>query len=153
MRAVVQRVSRAEVIVDGGAVGRIGPGLVALVAIARDDAESDLEWMARKIVELRIFNDGEGKLNLGLGEVGGQLLVVSQFTLYGDCRKGRRPSYSEAAPPDRAEALYRRFVEIVRGCVPDVETGRFQASMRVELVNEGPITLILDSRSRDGRRD
>ncbi|NLV30443.1 MAG: D-tyrosyl-tRNA(Tyr) deacylase [Acidobacteria bacterium] len=153
MRAVVQRVSRAEVIVDGGAVGRIGPGLVALVAIARDDAESDLEWMARKIVELRIFNDGEGKLNLGLGEVGGQLLVVSQFTLYGDCRKGRRPSYSEAAPPDRAEALYRRFVEIVRGCVPDVETGRFQASMRVELVNEGPITLILDSRGRDGRRD
>jgi D-tyrosyl-tRNA(Tyr) deacylase len=153
MRAVVQRVSRAEVIVDGGAVGRIGPGLVALVAIARDDAESDLEWMARKIVELRIFNDGEGKLNLGLGEVGGQLLVVSQFTLYGDCRKGRRPSYSEAAPPDRAEALYRRFVEIVRRHVPDVETGRFQASMRVELVNEGPITLILDSRSRDGRRD
>jgi D-tyrosyl-tRNA(Tyr) deacylase len=126
---------------------------VALVAIARDDAESDLEWMARKIVELRIFNDGEGKLNLGLGEVGGQLLVVSQFTLYGDCRKGRRPSYSEAAPPDRAEALYRRFVEIVRRHVPDVETGRFQASMRVELVNEGPITLILDSRSRDGRRD
>jgi D-tyrosyl-tRNA(Tyr) deacylase len=153
MRAVVQRVSRAEVIVDGGAVGRIGPGLVALVAIARDDAESDLEWMARKIVELRIFNDGEGKQNLGLGEVGGQLLVVSQFTLYGDCRKGRRPSYSEAAPPDRAEALYRRFVEIVRRHVPDVETGRFQASMRVELVNEGPITLILDSRSRDGRRD
>lgn len=151
MRAVVQRVSRAEVIVDGGTVGRIGPGLVALVAIARDDTEGDLEWMARKIVELRIFDDGAGKMNLGLGEVGGQLLVVSQFTLYGDCRKGRRPSYSDSAPPERAEALYRRFVEIVRGHVPEVETGRFQAAMRVELVNEGPITLILDSPPRQSK--
>jgi D-tyrosyl-tRNA(Tyr) deacylase len=126
---------------------------VALVAIARDDTEGDLEWMARKIVELRIFDDGAGRMNLGLGEVGGRLLVVSQFTLYGDCRKGRRPSYSDSAPPERAEALYHRFVEIVRRRVPDVETGRFQAAMRLELVNEGPITLILDSPARQARAD
>lgn len=145
MRAVIQRVSRAEVVVDGQSVGRIGPGILALVAVSRGDAEKDLLWMAKKIVELRIFDDNEGKLNLSLQDVHGQLLIVSQFTLYGDCRKGRRPSYIDAAPPAEAEKLYLRFVSIARELVPDVQTGQFQASMEVSLTNSGPVTLILDS--------
>ncbi len=145
MRAVVQRVSQAEVVIAGESVGRIGPGIVALVAISRNDTEKDLSWMARKIVELRIFDDSEGKLNLSLQDVQGQLLVVSQFTLYGDCRKGRRPSYIDAAPPAEAEKLYLQFVSIVRELVPDVQTGRFQAIMEVKLTNSGPVTIILDS--------
>jgi D-tyrosyl-tRNA(Tyr) deacylase len=145
MKAVVQRVSRAEVVVGGQSVGRIGEGILALVAISRNDTEKDLLWMARKIVELRIFDDSEGKLNLSLQDVKGQLLVVSQFTLYGDCRKGRRPSYIEAAPPAEAEKLYQQFVSIMRQFVPDVQTGQFQAMMEVTLTNSGPVTLILEN--------
>jgi D-tyrosyl-tRNA(Tyr) deacylase len=146
MRAVVQRVSCAEVVVEGASVGRVGKGLLALVAISRQDTAKDLQWMAKKIIELRIFDDAEGKLNLSLQDIRGQLLVVSQFTLYGDCKKGRRPSYSEAAPPAEADKLYREFVEIVRQYVPDVQTGQFQAMMDVTLTNAGPVTLILNSR-------
>ena len=147
MRVVLQRVSQAEVSVSGETIGRVGPGLLALVAVSRWDDENDLVWMARKIVDLRVFDDENGNLNLGLRDIRGQLLVVSQFTLYGDCKKGRRPSYSNAAPPAEAEALYNRFVEIVREAVPDVQTGKFQAAMEVRLVNDGPVTLILDSRA------
>jgi D-aminoacyl-tRNA deacylase len=145
MKAVVQRVSRAEVSVDGECVGRIGKGILALVAISRNDTEKELQWMARKIIELRMFDDSEGKLNLSLQDVNGQLLVVSQFTLYGDCKKGRRPSYIEAAPPTEAEKLYSQFVAIVRQLVPDVQTGTFQAMMEVQLTNSGPVTLILEN--------
>lgn len=145
MKAVVQRVSKAEVVVEGQSVGRIGEGILALVAISRNDAEKDLLWMARKIVELRIFDDSEGKLNLSLQDVKGQLLVVSQFTLYGDCRKGRRPSYIEAAPPEEAAKLYQQFVSIMRQFVPDVQTGQFQAMMEVTLTNSGPVTIILEN--------
>jgi D-tyrosyl-tRNA(Tyr) deacylase len=147
MRVVVQRVDRAEVSVSGEVVGSIGRGILALVGIAREDTRVELEWMARKIIELRIFDDAEGKLNLSLKDTSGQLLLVSQFTLYGDCRKGRRPSYSDAAPPEQAERLYAEFVEIVRQSIPDVQNGRFQAMMEVGLVNNGPVTLIIDSRS------
>jgi D-tyrosyl-tRNA(Tyr) deacylase len=145
MRAVVQRVSRAEVVTGGQSIARIGPGLLALVAISRGDTEKELLWMAKKIVELRIFDDSEGKLNLSLQDVHGQLLVVSQFTLYGDCKKGRRPSYIAAAPPAEAEKLYHQFVSTVRQFVPDVQTGQFQATMEVTLTNSGPVTLILSN--------
>lgn len=145
MRAVIQRVDRASVTIAGTKVASIGKGILALVAIGREDRQPDLEWMARKIVELRIFDDEAGHLNLSLLEVGGQLLLVSQFTLYGDCRKGRRPSYSHAAPPDRARELYAAFVELCRHHVPDVQSGEFQASMEVELINSGPVTLIIDT--------
>lgn len=153
MRAVLQRVREAEVIVDGNSIARIGKGILALVAISREDTIGDLQWMARKIVELRIFNDPHGKLNLSLQDTGGQLIVVSQFTLYGDCRKGRRPSYSDAAPPLEAEQMYREFVHIMRGIVPNVQTGQFQAMMDVSLVNDGPVTLIIDSRERKSCRE
>jgi D-tyrosyl-tRNA(Tyr) deacylase len=146
MRAVIQRVIEAGVRVSGEEIAHIGPGILALVAIAGHDSQETLEWMAKKIVELRIFDDDEGKLNLSLHDVGGQLLVVSQFTLYGDCSKGRRPSYSNAAPPAQAQALYHRFIESVRQWVPGVQTGQFQATMEVTLVNSGPVTLIIDSR-------
>jgi D-tyrosyl-tRNA(Tyr) deacylase len=146
MRVVLQRVSQAEVSVAGETTGRIGPGLMVLTAVSRQDTEKDLVWMAGKIIGLRVFDDENGNLNLSLRDICGQLLVVSQFTLYGDCRKGRRPSYSEAAPPAEAEALYNKFVEIVRESVPDVQTGKFQAEMEVRLTNDGPVTLILDSK-------
>jgi len=149
MRAVVQRVGQAEVTIGGETVARIGAGILALVAISRQDTEKDLVWMARKIVELRIFDDTEGRLNLSLQDVKGQLLVVSQFTLYGDCRKGRRPSYTDAAPPAEAEKLYEQFVSIARQLVPDVQTGQFQAMMEVSLVNSGPVTLILESARKE----
>jgi D-tyrosyl-tRNA(Tyr) deacylase len=145
MRAVVQRVSQAEVIVDGVSVARIGAGILALLAVSHKDTEKDLVWMARKIVELRIFNDSQGKLNLSLQDIHGQLLVVSQFTLYGNCKKGRRPSYSDAASPPEAEKLYNKFIEIVSRLVPDVQTGQFQAMMTVNITNSGPVTLIIDS--------
>ena len=148
MRAVVQRVQSASVEVGGVEIARIGPGLLALVAIHREDTRRDLEWMARKIVELRVFEDAAGKMNLGLLDAAGELLVVSQFTLYGDCRKGRRPSYIDAAPPVEAERLYSEFVRIVRGLVPEARDGKFQARMEVALVNSGPVTLILDSPSQ-----
>jgi len=145
MRVVLQRVKQAEVAVSGETIGRIGSGLLVLAAVSRHDNENDLIWMSRKIIDLRVFDDDDGNLNLSLRDVQGQLLVVSQFTLYGDCKKGRRPSYSEAAPPAQAEALYNRFVEIMRDAVPGVQTGRFQAEMEVRLTNDGPVTLILDS--------
>jgi len=145
MRTVLQRVSRAEVLVDGKTIGSIGQGLLALVAISRSDNDETLRWMARKILELRVFNDAEEKMNLSLQDIHGRLLVVSQFTLYGDCKKGRRPSWSEAAPPAEAEALYNKFIDILRQYMPDVQTGTFQAVMEVKLTNDGPVTLILDS--------
>ena len=146
MRAVLQRVERASVSVGGALIAEIGKGILALVGISREDERADLEWMAKKIAELRIFDDTNGKLNLCLQDVDGQLLVVSQFTLYGDCRKGRRPSYSDAASPAQAESLYDEFIELVRRLVPHLQTGRFQAMMDVALTNSGPVTLILDSR-------
>jgi len=147
MRAVAQRVSQAEVMISDISVARIERGLLVLIAISRRDTEKDLLWMAKKIVGLRIFDDSQGKLNLSLRDINGQLLVVSQFTLYGDCRKGRRPSYAEAAAPSDAEKLYQHFIAIIRQFVPDVQTGQFQAMMRVSLTNSGPVTLILDSQA------
>ncbi len=147
MRAVIQRVTGAAVSVGGVEIARIGKGLLALIGISRNDSPADLDWTARKIVELRIFDDCDGKLNLSLKEVGGSILLVSQFTLHGDCRKGRRPSYSEAAPPEQAQILYQEFVRIVREIVPDTQSGQFQAEMQVALTNDGPVTLILDSRT------
>lgn len=145
MRVVLQRAARAEVRVAGEVVGRIGRGYLLLVGFTAGDGEEALRWMAEKVVGLRLFTDAEGKMNLGLDEVGGGLLVVSQFTLYGDARKGRRPSFVEAAPPELAIPLYERFVELLRGMAPGaVETGRFGAMMDVELVNDGPVTLILE---------
>lgn len=146
MRAVVQRVKDATVTIHGATIARIGRGLLALVAIAREDTRQDLEWMAKKIVELRVFDDNEGKLNLSLLDIQGELLLVSQFTLYGDCRKGRRPSYINAAAPAEAEKLYEEFVQIVRQRIPDSQSGQFQAMMDVSLTNSGPVTLLLDSR-------
>lgn len=148
MRAVVQRVSRAEVRVAGEVTGRIGPGLVVLLGVGRDDTESEAAWMLDKIVGLRIFADEAGKMNLCLEDIRGGLLVVSQFTLYGDTRKGRRPSFIDAAPPELAVALYEKFVELARARGLDVGTGVFQAMMDVDLVNDGPVTLIVESRER-----
>ncbi len=146
MRAVIQRVSEARVEVDGEAVGAIGRGLMVLLGVARGDTERDGEWMAQKIPGLRIFNDADGKMNLGLADVGGAILMVSQFTLLGDARKGRRPSFAEAAPPEEADRLYQYVVGKMRAEGVTVETGTFQAHMRVELVNDGPVTLVVDSR-------
>lgn len=145
MRVVLQRVSRAEVRIGGRTVGRIGPGFLLLVGLRADDTEEKLRWMAEKVIGLRLFPDADGKMNLGLEDVGGGLLVVSQFTLYGDARKGRRPSFIEAAPPAVAVPLYERFVQLLREQAPGpVETGEFGAMMEVELVNDGPVTLILE---------
>lgn len=146
MRACVQRVSRARVTVSGEVCGRIGRGMLVLLGVARDDTETDARQLALKIASLRIFEDDQQKMNLGLGEVGGAMLVVSQFTLLGDCRKGRRPSFVGAAPPEVAERLYRVFVETVAGQGVEVATGRFREQMEVELVNDGPVTLLLESR-------
>ncbi|OIP49704.1 MAG: D-tyrosyl-tRNA(Tyr) deacylase [Deltaproteobacteria bacterium CG_4_10_14_3_um_filter_60_8] len=145
MRAVVQRVSRAQVSVAGQCSGQIGPGLLVLLGVHRDDLEQDAVALADKIANLRVFEDKAGIMNLSLIETGGAMLVVSQFTLYGDCRKGRRPSYSTAAPPEAANRLYEIFVSAVRQQGITVETGQFQAMMEVELVNSGPATLLLDS--------
>jgi D-tyrosyl-tRNA(Tyr) deacylase len=146
MRAVVQRVARAEVRVAGEVVGRIERGLLALVAAGEGDDEKDAAWLAEKVVQLRIFADDAGQMNRGLLEVGGALLAVSQFTLYGDCRKGRRPSFVRALAPEPAERLYEQFVAKARAAGARVETGRFRADMQVELVNDGPVTLLLDSK-------
>lgn len=148
MRAVVQRVACARVRVGGRVVGEIGRGLLVLLGVGREDTEADADYLAEKIVHLRIFEDEAGKMNRSLLEVGGEMLVVSQFTLYGDCRRGRRPSYAEAAPPERARALYEYFIEKARQYGPRVETGIFQEMMDVELVNVGPVTLLLDSRKQ-----
>jgi D-tyrosyl-tRNA(Tyr) deacylase len=144
VRVVVQRASRAAVRVDGQTVGSIGRGFVVLVGFVATDTDAALQWMAEKIVGLRVFGDAEGKMNLALAEVGGSLLVISQFTLYGDVQKGRRPSFLDAAPPNVAEPLYEKFVAMLRGLGAKVETGRFGAMMDVELVNDGPVTLILE---------
>lgn len=145
MRVVLQRVSRGEVRVDGVSVGRIGRGYVALVGFGPDDGEEDLVWMADKIVGLRLFPDGQDRMNLSLEEIGGEILVVSQFTLYGDARKGRRPSFVGAAPPDEAVHLYERFLTILQDRTPGrVESGEFGAMMDVDLVNDGPVTLLLE---------
>ncbi len=145
MRVVLQRVSRGEVRVDGRSAGRIGRGYVVLVGFAQEDDEASLAWMAEKIVGLRLFADEDDKMNLALDDVQGALLVVSQFTLYGDTRKGRRPSFIGAAPPDVAIPLYVRFLEILRARIPGrVESGEFGAMMDVELTNDGPVTLFLE---------
>jgi D-tyrosyl-tRNA(Tyr) deacylase len=145
MRAVVQRVSSASVEVDRRAVGEIGEGVLVLLGVARDDTQVEADYLADKIVNLRIFNDEQGKMNLSLAETGGAMLVVSQFTLYGDARRGRRPSYIEAAEPEKANTLYEYFVGRVRSRGVRVETGVFQAMMKVSLTNDGPVTILLDS--------
>jgi len=146
MRAVLQRVTRACVRVGGETVGETGPGLVVLLGVARDDTEADARYLVEKTVALRVFDDGEGRMNLSVVEAGGSLLVVSQFTLYGDVRRGRRPSWIEAAPPGVAEPLYESFVAEARRSVGRVETGSFRRMMEVELVGDGPVTILLDSR-------
>ena len=145
MRVVVQRVSRGAVIVEGETVGEIGNGFVLFLGIREHDAESDLDYLVNKVANLRVFPDKQDKMNLSLLDIGGELLVVSQFTLYGDCRKGRRPSFVEAAEPLKAQQFYNLFVEKCKKKGIEVKTGQFQAMMEVEIHNEGPVTLILDS--------
>jgi D-tyrosyl-tRNA(Tyr) deacylase len=145
MRAVVQRVTRASVSIEGEVVGEIQHGLVVLLGIARDDTTDDADYLAPKIVALRIFDDAEGKMNVSVKDIAGGLLIVSQFTLYGDVRRGLRPSWSDAAAPEVAEPLYEYFVESSRKLLEKVETGSFRKMMQVELVNDGPVTIILDS--------
>jgi len=142
---VLQRVSRARVVVDGKVTGEIGPGLVVLIAIGRDDTESTAIFMADKILNLRIFNDEQGKMNHSLLDTGGAVLAVSQFTLYGDARGQRRPSFMQAAPPEKGKALYEEFLRALEKLGVRVETGVFQAHMSVELANDGPVTILLDS--------
>ncbi|MCK9297057.1 MAG: D-aminoacyl-tRNA deacylase [Desulfobulbaceae bacterium] len=144
MRAVVQLVKKASVTIEKKTAGAIGPGLLVLLGVARSDTVKDVEYMVDKILNLRIFPDREGKMNLSVRDINGEILVVSQFTLFGDCRKGRRPSYSHAAPPETADALYQAFVEAM-GKYLRVATGTFQAMMEVELINDGPVTLLVDS--------
>ena len=145
MRAVVQRVTEASVTVENETVGRIGHGFLVLLGVGQDDTEADADYLAQKIVGLRVFEDDAGKMNRGLLDVGGELLVVSQFTLWGDCRKGRRPSFVAAAPPEKADPLYQHFVSAARSAGATVATGRFRAEMQVALINDGPVTLLLDS--------
>lgn len=146
MRAVVQRVTRSSVTVDENTVGAIGQGLMVLLGIEHEDGSEDVSWLADKIINLRIFEDEEGKMNKSIHDVEGELLAVSQFTLMGDCRKGRRPSFSNAARPERANELYEAFVEAVREKGIKVETGQFQAHMMVDILNDGPVTLLIDSK-------
>ena len=145
MRAVIQRVSRAKVSVDGETTGEIGKGILVLLGVSREDSEKEADYLLEKTLNLRIFEDDAGKMNLSLLDIKGDLLVVSQFTLYGDSRKGRRPSYIKAAEPVEANRLYEYFVAQARKHLEKVETGRFQAMMDVELVNDGPVTILLDS--------
>lgn len=146
MRAVVQRVTRASVRIDAAIVGEIGPGLAVLVGIARDDTEQDARYLVEKIAALRIFDDEDGRMNCSVKDIDGGILIVSQFTLYGDVRRGLRPSWIEAAAPEIAEPLYDYFVDQARKIVSKVATGSFRAMMQVELVNDGPVTILLDSR-------
>ena len=148
MRAVVQRVTRAKVIVENKIVGEIGRGLLVLLGVRNGDAERDAEWLAEKCVNLRIFENEEGKFHFSLLDISGDILVVSQFTLYGDCRRGRRPSFTEAASPELAEKLYNRFIDILKQKRLKVETGIFAARMSVEIHNDGPVTLILNSEDK-----
>jgi D-tyrosyl-tRNA(Tyr) deacylase len=146
MRAVIQRVKSAAVYVDGQLSGKIGNGLLVFVGVAKGDNEDDLSYMASKLPDLRIFEDTSGKFNLSLKEKGGEILIVSQFTLYGDCRKGRRPSFTEAEEPTAAKNLYDQFISKLREQRISVQTGEFQAKMEVHLINDGPVTLLLDSK-------
>ena len=146
MRAVVQRVSRASVVIDGVTVGAIDAGLVVLLGVTHDDTPEQAKWLAEKVVGLRLFNDADGKMNRGLDDVGGAMLIVSQFTLYGDCRKGKRPSFIDAAPPPLAIPLYEAFINGVKALGIRVATGQFGADMKVELINDGPVTLIVDAK-------
>ena len=148
MKLVIQRVSEAYVQVDDSQVGSIRTGLAVFLGISKSDTEEDADYLSDKLLGLRIFPDDQGKMNRSVQEAGGSLLVISQFTLYGDCRRGRRPSFDQAAPPDRALALYNYFVETARRGPVAVETGVFQAAMRVRLVNEGPVTILIDSADR-----
>ena len=145
MRAVVQRVSRAQVVIDGEISGQIGLGLLILLGVGHEDTEADANYLAEKIAGLRVFEDDSGKMNRSLQDVGGSVLAVSQFTLYGDVRRGKRPSFDRASPPEKARQLYESFVERIRSTGLRCETGRFQEMMKVELVNEGPVTILLDS--------
>ncbi|GMU56222.1 MAG: D-aminoacyl-tRNA deacylase [Candidatus Xenobia bacterium] len=145
---MVQRVSSAAVVVEGETAGAIGTGLLLLCGIHGSDGPAELKWMADKVVNLRIFEDEEGKMNLSVLDVGGGVLAVSQFTLYGDCRRGRRPSFTEAAPPEQADRLYKDFVSLLKERVEHVEQGVFQAHMDVSLINDGPVTILLDSAVR-----
>jgi D-tyrosyl-tRNA(Tyr) deacylase len=145
MRAVVQRVSRCRVQVDGETVGQIGSGLLVLLGVGQQDTEAAADYLAEKVLGLRIFEDDQGKMNLSVMEKGGEVVVVSQFTLYGDVRRGRRPSFDAAARPELAQRLYEYFVQKIRAAGLRCETGRFQATMEVELVNSGPVTILLDS--------
>lgn len=146
MRAVVQRVCSSRVLVEDNVAGEIQKGLVVLLGVSNEDTEKDAEYLASKVVNLRVFDDEDGKMNLSLLNIKGELLVVSQFTLYGDCRKGRRPSYDKAAAPEKAESLYETFVQYCREFNINVQTGRFQTEMMVEIFNDGPVTLLLDSK-------
>ena len=146
MRAVIQRVTRAKVTVNGSQTGNISEGLMVLVGVHRDDSEKDVTWMADKLVHLRIFEDQDGQMNRSLLDSGGEILIVSQFTLLGDCRKGRRPSWSSAAPPDLANTLYLQLVQAVKTYGVNTATGEFQTMMNVSLVNNGPVTLLIDSK-------
>ena len=146
MRAVVQRVTQSSVIVENKTVGKIDKGLTVLLGIGSDDTIKDMEYMADKIVNLRIFEDSSGKMNLSALDVGGELLIISQFTLFGDCRKGKRPSFTDAAPPAYADSLYNQFVKYIKGKYSiKVETGIFQAEMQLKIHNDGPVTILLDS--------
>lgn len=147
MKVVVQRSKAASVSVDGKQIGAISHGLVLLVGITHEDTEQDLKWMADKLAGLRIFEDEQGKMNIDVVEAGGEILSVSQFTLYGDCRKGRRPNFMDAARPEQAERLYLQFNELLKAKGLVVETGQFGAMMDVQLVNDGPVTLIVDSKA------
>ena len=146
MKVVLQRVSRSSVSVDGKIVGEIGLGFLALAGIGKEDTEQDYKYLAEKIVNLRVFEDDQGKMNRSLLDVGGQLLLVSQFTLFADCRKGRRPSFINAAPPEKAAKDFETFVSILKSYDVTVETGIFGAMMEVELINDGPVTILFDSR-------
>ena len=146
MRAVVQKVKKAQVLSEGKLSGEIGQGLVVFLGVTHDDTEVDAKYLAEKVANLRIFEDSEDKLNLSVQDVGGEIMSVSQFTLYGDCRKGRRPSFTQAAKPERANELYERFNDYLRKEGLNVATGVFQTQMEVSLVNDGPVTMLLDSK-------
>jgi len=148
MRAVIQRVTSAEATVDGRSTGKIGKGLLVFVGVGKGDGEADISYLSSKIPDLRIFEDHSGKFNLSLKDVGGELLIVSQFTLFGDCRRGRRPSFSDAEDPGVAKVLYEQLVERMKRQGISVHTGEFQADMEVQLVNDGPVTLLLDSKQK-----
>jgi D-aminoacyl-tRNA deacylase len=152
MRAVIQRVSRAQVTVNGEITGKIGRGFLVLLGVSGEDTEKDADYLANKIAGLRIFEDEQGKMNLDLASVGGGILVVSQFTLYGDVRRGKRPSFDAAAPPERARQLYEYFLARIRSSGLPCETGRFQETMQVGLINDGPVTILLDSADAPQRR-